>query len=49
MIQRNYHLIENENFKKVAVNAIIKDGRSFNDSNKPGINRLFNSLLDGLS
>jgi hypothetical protein len=33
---------------QLAVNAIIEDGRSFNDLNKPGITKLFNGLLDGL-
>ena len=28
----------------LALNAIIEDGRSFNDLNKPGILKLFNSL-----
>ncbi len=32
---------------QLAVNAIIEDGRSFNDLNKPGITKLFNGLLDG--
>jgi hypothetical protein len=31
----------------LALNAIIQDGRSFNDLNKPGIIKLFNSLSDG--
>ena len=35
--------------QQLAINAIIEDGRSFNDLNKPGIKRLFNNLLDGLS
>lgn len=33
---------------QLAVNAIIEDGRSFNDLNKPGITKLFDSLLDGM-
>lgn len=33
--------------QSLAVNAIIQDGRSFNDLNKPGIAKLFNGLLDG--
>jgi hypothetical protein len=32
---------------QLAVNAIIEDGRSFNDLNKPGITKLFNGLLEG--
>ena len=31
----------------LALNAIIQDGRSFNDLNKPGIIKLFNSLSAG--
>ena len=33
--------------QSLAVNAIIQDGRSFNDLNKPGIAKLFDGLLDG--
>lgn len=33
--------------QSLAVNAIIEDGRSFNDLNKPGIAKLLNGLLDG--
>lgn len=33
--------------QSLAVNAIIEDGRSFNDLNKPGITKLLNGLLDG--
>jgi hypothetical protein len=31
----------------LAVNAIIEDGRSFNDLSKSGITKLFNGLLNG--
>lgn len=34
---------------QLAVNAIIEDGRSFNDFNKSGITKLFNGLLEGTS
>ena len=39
---------QRQKLHQLAVNAIIEDGRSFNDLNKPGITKLFNGLLDGM-
>lgn len=39
---------QKQKLRELAVNAIIQDGRSFNDLNKPGIVKLFNSLLEGM-
>lgn len=33
---------------KLVVNAIIEDGRAFNDFNKPGVTKLFKGLLGGM-
>ncbi|CAF2972075.1 unnamed protein product, partial [Rotaria sp. Silwood2] len=38
---------EKRKLNELALNAIIEDGRSFNDLNKPGIVKLFNGLLSG--
>jgi hypothetical protein len=39
---------QKQKLKQLAVRAIIEDGRTFNDFNKPGITKLFNGLLDGM-
>ena len=39
---------QKQKLHQLAVNAIIEDGRSFNDFNKPGITKLFKGLLDGM-
>lgn len=38
---------EKKKLHALALNAIIEDGRSFNDLNKPGILKLFNALKNG--
>ena len=39
---------EKRKLQELALNAIIEDGRSFNDLNKPGVMKSFNGLLHGL-
>ena len=39
---------EKRKLHSLALNAIIEDGRSFNDLNKPGIKKLFDGLLQGI-
>lgn len=38
---------QKRNLHQLAINAVIEDGRSFNDLNKPGITKLLNGLLEG--
>lgn len=39
---------EKKKLQEFALNAIIEDGRTFNDFNKPGIKKLFDCLLEGM-
>ena len=48
MMINNLSPDEKRKLQELALNAIIEDGRSFNDLNKPGIMKLFNGLLHDL-